>query len=320
MTNRKLFITHTVKPDLLDQIKSVIPDWEIHASTDPNDWEKHMSDAEIIIGWQSKWNNEKLMENRNVKWIQSWSAGVNSLPLDELAAKDIRVTSANGVHSFPISETVFALMLSLTRNIHTYVKNQQQKIWDDKELTLEIHEKTIGIIGVGAIGQETAKIAKAFGMKVIGVRHSGKEADFVDEMYKQSDLNTILPLCDYIVVTLPLTEETYHLFQKEQFSRMKDTAFFINIGRGEIVKEEDLAAALTNGEILGAGLDVFETEPLQKESPLWEMENVIITPHTSGSTAHYGKRVVEDIFIPNLKSYLNDGSLPNNLVNYKKGY
>ncbi|MFT8322530.1 MAG: D-2-hydroxyacid dehydrogenase [Bacillus sp. (in: firmicutes)] len=320
MTKRKLLITHAVQPALVNKIKSVIPDWEIHASKDASDWEAHLIDAEIIIGWQNKWDHDKVFENDKLKWIQTWSAGVNSLPLNNLAAKDILITSANGVHSFPISETVFALMLSLTRNIHTYVKNQQQKVWDGKDLKLEIHEKTIGIIGVGAIGQETAKIAKAFGMKVLGVRHSGKPAEYVDEMYKQSDLNQVLSVCDYIVVTLPLTEETHHLFQKEQFNSMKNTAFFINIGRGEIVKEDDLISALTNGEILGAGLDVFETEPLQQESPLWEMENVIITPHTSGSTAQYSKRMVEDIFLPNLKTYLKDSTVSVNTVNYKKGY
>ncbi|WP_445506366.1 D-2-hydroxyacid dehydrogenase [Niallia sp. 03190] len=320
MTNRKLLVTHDLQPALLDQIKSVIPNWDIYASAEANRWESHLSDAEIILGWRGNWDNKLVFNNKELKWIQTWSAGVNSLPLHELAEKNVLVTSANGVHSFPISETVFALMLALTRKIDTYVKNQQNKVWDDSKIELEIHKKTVGIIGVGAIGKETAKIAKAFGMKVLGVRHSGKQAEFVDEMYKQSDLNKILPHCDYIVVTLPLTDETHYLFQKEQFSKMKDTAFFINIGRGEIVKEEDLVSALKDGEIAGAGLDVFETEPLQKESPLWEMENVIITPHTSGSTAQYDKRVIEDIFIPNLKTYLKDSSLPYNLVNYQKGY
>jgi len=318
--SRKLLITYELEPSLLKQVKAAIPDWKIYMSKNPADWDKHLQDAEVIIGWRSKWNQEKLWSNNQLQWIQTWSAGVNSLPLNKLAAQNIQLTSANGVHSYPIAETIFALMLALTRNIHTYVKNQKTKVWDDRGNTLEIHNKTIGIIGVGAIGQETAKLAKAFGMKVLGVRHSGKPVKYVDEMYKQSELKSILPQCDYIVITLPLTDDTRHLFDKALFQEMKKSAFFINIGRGEIVKEEDLIAALHNGDIAGAGLDVFETEPLEKTSPLWEMDNVIITPHTSGSTEHYAKRVIENIFLPNLKNYLADGTVSVNVVNYQKGY
>lgn len=171
-------------------------------------------------------------------------------------------------------------------------------------MNLEIHENTIGIIGVGTIGKETAKIAKAFGMKVLGLRHSGKAEEYVDEIYTSNQLDLLLPKCDYVVVTLPLTKETFHLFGAEQFKQMKTSAYFINIGRGEIVNEEDLVMALKDGEIAGAGLDVFEKEPLSVDSPLWGMENAIITPHTAGPTEHYNKRVVEDILIPNLKDYI----------------
>ena len=169
-------------------------------------------------------------------------------------------------------------MLGLTRKIHTYVKNQQKKTWHHAHMGLEMHEKTIGIIGVGTIGNETAKIAKAFGMRVLGVRHSGKPADYVDEMFTPDQLGQLLPICDYVVVTLPLTKETYQLFGADQFKQMKSSAFFINIGRGEIVVEVDLIQALMEGTIAGAGLDVFETEPLSPDSPFWEMENVNCHP------------------------------------------
>jgi phosphoglycerate dehydrogenase-like enzyme len=211
-------------------------------------------------------------------------------------------------------------MLSLTRKIHTYVKNQQEKKWHHSGMKLEMHEKTVGIIGVGTIGKEVAKIAKAFGMKVLGVRHSGKQQEFVDEMYTTNQLDKILPNCDYVVVTLPLTKETHRLFGSKQFDLMKSSAFFINIGRGEIVVEGDLISALQMGKIAGAGLDVFEQEPLTVDSPLWEMENVIITPHTSGSTEHYNQRVIENILIPNLKNYISGTQLSVNLVDFSKGY
>jgi len=320
MKKGKLLITRQIEDNLVNQIQEVIPEWDIIITNEPDQWKVHAKDTTIILGWRKFFEDTSMDLLNELKWVQTWSAGVNSLPLKELEGKDISITSANGVHSFPISETVFALMLSLTRNIHTYIKNQEKKKWDGADIKLEMHGKTVGVIGVGAIGKETAKIAKAFGMKVIGIRHSGKPENYVDEMYTTDKLNAVLPECDYVVITLPLTEDTHQLFKREQFQLMKDSAFLINIGRGEIIKEDDLTAALLAGEILGAGLDVFETEPLAESSPLWDMDNVIITPHTSGSTEHYDKRVIEDIFIPNLKKYIESKELEFNIVDYKKGY
>ncbi|MED4202386.1 D-2-hydroxyacid dehydrogenase [Neobacillus mesonae] len=320
MKKRKLVITHTLEQELLDQIKAVIPDWELVASKEKEVWQETVKDAEIIAGWKKGLDEYCLGSDSKLKWLQSWSAGVDSIPLDKLAARNIILTSANGVHAYPISETIFALMLGLTRKIHTYVKNQQSQVWHHANMKLEIHGKTIGIMGIGAIGSETAKIAKAFGMKVLGVRNSGKPSEFVDEMYTTDQLHHVLPQCDYVVVTLPHTKETHHLFGAEQFKQMKSSAFFINIGRGQIVVEDDLVQALQKGTIAGAGLDVFEKEPLSTESPLWKMDNVIITPHTAGSTEHYNKRVVENILIPNLKNYIDCGTPAINLVDYSKGY
>ena len=320
MEKRKLVITHNLEQHLLDQVSKVIPDWELIASKDKEVWQEHAKDAEIIAGWKKGLDEFCLGPESKLKWLQSWSAGVDSMPLEKLAAKNIYLTSANGVHAYPISETIFALMLGLTRKINTYVKNQQALVWHHAHMKLEIHEKTIGIIGVGAIGSETAKIAKAFSMNVLGLRNSGRPAEYVDEMFTTNQLHELLPQCDYVVVTLPHTKETHRLFGAEEFQQMKPTAFFINIGRGEIVVEEDLVKALQEGIIAGAGLDVFETEPLSTESPLWKMENVIITPHTAGSTEHYNQRVIENILIPNLRNYLSGETPSVNLVDYAKGY
>lgn len=317
---KKLIITQDIDPCYNEILKDIIPEWEIYIGKDPSIWVDHLKDAEIVAGWKKEIKEHCLQGQSQLNWLQVWSAGVNSMPLEELASRNIQLTSASGVHAFPISETIYGLMLALTRKIHTYVKNQQSKTWHHAHMNGEMHEKTVGIIGVGAIGKETAKIAKAFGMKVIGIRHSGQNEDYVDEMYKQDQLNEILPLCDYVVITLPLTKETNRMFGMEQFKRMKSTAFLINIGRGEIVDELALVQALMEKEIAGAGLDVFEKEPLSIDSPLWELENVIITPHTSGSTEHYNKRVMNDIFIPNLKNYINGKTPTINLVDYKKGY
>ncbi|MCM3092933.1 MULTISPECIES: D-2-hydroxyacid dehydrogenase [unclassified Cytobacillus] len=320
MTKRTCIITRDLEPAQLEKIKETIPDWEFISGKDSANWQKEIKKAEVIAGWKKELKEMVLEGNSKLRWFQSWSAGVDSLPLADMESQGIQITSANGVHANPISETIFALMLGLTRKIHTYVKNQQAKIWHHSGLKLEIHNKTLGLIGTGAIGKETAKIAKAFGMKVIGVRHSGKPEEYIDEMYTSGQLNDVLPQCDYVVISLPLTQETRQLFGADQFALMKDSAFLINIGRGEIVNERDLIGALQNGEIAGAGLDVFEKEPLSEDNPLWELDNVIVTPHTAGSTEHYNKRVIEDIFIPNLKEYIASGIPDINRVDYKKGY
>jgi phosphoglycerate dehydrogenase-like enzyme len=319
MENRKMIITHDIEANLLAEIQELVPQWNIIAQRNPDAWLDHLNSAEIIVGWKKE-ISEALNSDSPLRWVQSWSAGVNSMPLTKLEEMDVILTSANGVHAYPISETIFALMLALTRNIHMYVRNQLNRKWHHSGLKLELHRKTIGIIGVGAIGLETARIAKAFGMEVIGIRHSGNPEKNVDEMYLPKQLDEVLPRCDYVVVTLPLTSETRGLFGQEQFALMKTSSIFINIGRGAIVKENELISALSKGEIAGAGLDVFEKEPLNEDSPLWDMDNVIITPHTAGSTEHYAKRVLQDIFIPNLKTY-RDGKVPSiNLVDYNKGY
>ena len=145
--------------------------------------------------------------------------------------------------------------------------------------------------------------------------------EHVDEMYTPEQIDHILPKCDYVVVTLPLTKETHHLFGSKQFALMKSSAFFINIGRGSLVNEEELIEALQEGKIAGAGLDVFEKEPLNEMSPLWDLHNVIITPHTAGSTENYNKRVVEEDFYPQFERKYLAGEKPSiNLIDYSRGY
>ncbi len=315
-----MLILHDIDQNYIQQIKDIVPDWDVVLDSDRSIWPDHIQESEVIVGWTNEIGTKIFHQPTKLKWVQSWSAGVNTFPVDDFSSREIKLTSAKGVHAYPISETIIGFMLTFTRNLHTYIKNQTKKIWSDSISMKEIHEKTVGIIGVGEIGKETAKIAKAFGMTVLGVRHSGKDEEYVDKMYSSNQLHNMLPLCDYVVVTLPLTKDTYHLFSDKEFKLMKPSSFFINIGRGQTVVEDDLIKALINGEIAGAGLDVFETEPLSQESPLWELDNVIITPHNSGLTDYYTKRVIENIFIPNLKQYIQSKALSINLVDYSKGY
>ncbi|MFJ7679564.1 D-2-hydroxyacid dehydrogenase [Peribacillus sp. NPDC097284] len=321
MNKRKIIISQDLNEQLLNQIKELIPEWNIIIGRNPAIWKNHIHEAEIIAGWKAEMKQPIIQgEGKNLKWVQTWSAGVNALPLDILEKDHVQITTANGVHAYPISETIFGLLLAFTRKIDTYVKQQQKKNWHHAHMKQEIHNKTIGIIGVGKIGKETAKIAKAFGMTVIGVRQSGRPEEFVDEMFKQDQLQDVLPKCDYVIVTLPLTSKTRNMFGTDEFNSMKSSAFFINVGRGPIVIETELIQALDAHQIAGAGLDVFETEPLPETSRLWEMDNVIMTPHTSGNTEFYDQRLIEEIFIPNLKNFLSGESPEINLLNYKKGY
>ncbi len=316
---RTMVIMMNMNEARLQRIRELVPDWNVICGKDRSNWESSLAEAEVAVGWRQELADTLRSGSSKLKWVQNWGAGVDHMPLALLHDKGIAVTNASGVHPNPISETIVALMLALTRNIHKYVRNQMQRKWDHAGLRLEMHGKTVGIVGLGAIGTETAKIAKAFGMKVLGIRRSGKDGEYTDAVYGPERLMEVLPQCDYVVVTVPLTDETRHMFGKRQFEAMKSSAFFINIGRGATADTNALVEALTNGSIAGAGLDVFEQEPLPDDHPLWGLENVIVTPHTSGSTEHYDERAL-DIFLTNLESYVKGKPLPLNRVTPDKNY
>ncbi|WP_309118336.1 D-2-hydroxyacid dehydrogenase [Paenibacillus sp.] len=304
---RTIAIIPKLKEPELNRIREAAPGWTVLAGTEATD--DAVREAEIVVGWRDGLESAVLSETSRVRWLQSWSAGMDHLEIDRYLERGIELTSANGVHAYPISETVFAMLLAFTRKIDVYIRNQQHRKWDHAGLKSEMHGKTIGIIGVGAIGEETARIAKAaFGMRVLGVRRSGAPSPAVDEMFAVERLLDMLPSCDYVVAVVPSTSESKHLFDARAFAAMKETAFFVNVGRGSVVDTQALIDALNAGRIAGAGLDVFEEEPLPADHPLWAMDNVIVTPHTAGSTERYAERAV-DIFLRNLEMVL-DGRPP----------
>ncbi|QSO48959.1 D-2-hydroxyacid dehydrogenase [Alicyclobacillus mengziensis] len=317
----KVVFTLDLTADQIDRVRAVAKDWEVIHGKDKSHFGEHLKDAEVIAGWNRSVEDAfRADPSFRVKWVHNWGAGVDKLPLAEFKARGVTLTNSSGVHAYPISETILAMMLGLTRKLHTYVRNQQQHVWHHANLSAEMHGKTVGILGVGAIGLETARLCKAFGMKVLGVRRSAAPSDFADEMYdlEQFELH-VLPQSDYVVNTLPHTKETQHLMGAQQFSEMKSSAFYINIGRGATTVESALVEALKTGQIAGAGLDVFETEPLSSDSPLWDMDNVIITPHTSGSTVHYNDRAL-DIFLTDLADFVSGRDVSLNKVNLDLEY
>lgn len=303
----------------LERIQAAAPGWSIVHGKDRTKWEACLAEAEIVVGWRKEAESGLLHADSKLRWVQSWSAGINRMPLDVLRDKGICLTSASGVHPYPISETIFAMMLAWTRKLPVYFRQQTEKRWEHGGLRLELHGKTILIAGVGAIGQETARIAKAFGMRVIGIRRSGQALPEIDMMATPKELLSCLPEADYIVNTLPLTPQTHHLFGKDAFAVMKNSAFFVNIGRGATVDTSELVEALQQGRLGGAGLDVFEQEPLPADHPLWDMEQVIVTPHTAGSTEHYYARAL-DIFLRNLALYTQGKGPLINQVDFDLAY
>lgn len=284
--------------------------------------DEHIGEADIVI-FSSLDIAALLKANKlkKVKWFHSSSAGASDVA-KVLRNRDILLTNSSGVHPIPIAEHVFTYMLMFSRQFYKSYKVQiLQKEWVQNYPFLQVDElygKTICIVGYGRIGNHIAYLAKAFGMRTIAISHSGKSDVNVDRAYAIEKLPKALSEADFVINSLPLTDETIGIFDKHKFKNMKPSAYFINVGRGQTVVEEDLIKALKTNLIAGAGLDVFTEEPLPKSSPLWNMDNVIITPHYAGWTPRYVDRVIE-IFCENLKGYLANTKMPN-LVDKVKGY
>lgn len=259
----------------------------------------------------------------NVQWFQQWNAGVDWVQRYS-QDNEIRFTLTNvsGIHAIPIAEHVFGYLLAFARSFPKAYRAQRARSWTRPVEETEIFElagKTMLLVGVGAIGSKIAEVAKAFGMQVIGVRNCPELRNRnVSRMVGPNELLGVLPDADFVVVTAPGTRETYHMFRANEFRAMKQTAYLVNIGRGKIIDHVALVRALREGWIYGAGLDVSEPEPLPMGSPLWDMENVIITAHYAGNTPHYDERAI-DLFLDNLERYVTGVEL-RNVVDVKRGY
>ncbi|WP_231574822.1 D-2-hydroxyacid dehydrogenase [Paenibacillus sp. FSL R7-0273] len=275
--------------------------------------------AEIIIGWGKGISDTVLQSDSPLRWVQTWSAGVEKLPLGRLEERGILLTNASGVHAEPITAVIIGFMLMFTRNLHTALRNQLERKWHSDGKESELTGKTVVIAGTGSIGSETARIAKAFRMNTVGVSRSGKAVDGFDKVYTTAELRKAAEAADFLVNTLPLTDETQGLFNADVFNACPEGAYYINIGRGATTDTEALMAALNSGQLAGAGLDVFDPEPLPAGHPLWGMEQVIITPHCAGTTDRYADRIVE-LFTENVQAYLKDGKPSRNLVDYSRQY
>ncbi len=214
----------------------------------------------------------------NLKYIQLTSAGFDRVPMDYVKNNHIEIHNARGVYSIPMAEFAIAGVLQLYKQSRFFCENQKAHRWEKHRGLMELSGKTVCIVGCGSVGTECAKRFKAFGCKVVGIDISVREMEHFSHVYHLNDVKEVLSDADIAVITLPLTEETYHMFNKDMLDAMKPGAVLVNIARGALVDTDALIAAL-NSNLGGAVLDVFEEEPLGSDSPLWDMENVIITPH-----------------------------------------
>ncbi|HEY4527268.1 MAG TPA: D-2-hydroxyacid dehydrogenase [Candidatus Paceibacterota bacterium] len=283
----------------------------------PEEAKWRCADAEIIAAFPMRMPPLKSVPR--AKWLHSFSAGVDTILTPEVATSPVLLTNSSGVHATPIAEHIIGFVLLFTREFQKTFRNQQKHVYEESQTLSEVCGKEILIVGLGEIGKATARFAKTFGAHVTAVSRSGKnKPEFVDQLEASDKLDQLLPSADFVVITLPHTDETHHLFDREKIQKMKRSAVLINIGRGGIIKESDLIDALSVGTIAGAALDVFETEPLPPTSPLWDMPNVIITPHHSGLSHKYMDRAI-DLLIENLRAYVKGKALPN-LVDKQLGY
>ena len=333
----KVLVTTSFPEELLEQIQSISP--EISLAYAPLKSREvlpsgTLAETEVLYTWSAIPRPE---DAPRLRWVQFHSAGIDHAKGHPILDCNIALTTTSGVHAVPIAEYTMASILAWAHRLPRMLTYQKRGIWPggrwNKFVPQELFGATIGILGYGSIGRQVARLAHAFGMHVLTTKRDprrivdeGYQLDGVgdpsgelpDRIYPAAATLSMLPECDYVVVCAPLVAETYHLIDATALKAMKPTAYLVNVGRGKLIDEAALVDALDKGWIAGAGLDVFEVEPLSADSPLWKHDNVILSPHVAGFTSSYDRRAIE-VFGRNLRRYL-DGRPLLNLVNREHGY
>jgi phosphoglycerate dehydrogenase-like enzyme len=311
----------TLNEQTLEKIRQAAPEAELIIIKNKEEWEKRAEElttkAEVVFG---RLPFARIRELPHLRWVQQDFAGSDWLQnFPDLIEKDFILTNASGVHAIPIAEHILAMMLALARDFPYSFRKQHDRQWGRRGKVIELEGTTLGVIGLGKIGEKTAEKAKGLNMKVLATRRNPERSSpYVDQMYGTDGLMELLSQADWVVISAPMTPETRGMIGEKELRNMKKSAHIINIARGSIIQERVLIKALQERWIAGAGLDVFEKEPLPPDSPLWDMENVIITGHFAGSTPFYFDRVLE-IFLENLKRYRSSEPLIN-VVDKQRGY
>lgn len=331
-----VLVTAPFPAALMDKIRLASPEIELEQITlTNNSWpDDKVTQAEVYYALGAIPRPDQAP---NLKWVQTHYAGVDGLARHPLWDSDIAITSASGIHAPNMAQYVMTQILAWAHRVPNWFKYQRTGSWAknrwDAFAPDELRGRTLGILGYGSIGREIARTVKPFGMTILATKRDAMHpqdsgytitgagdpaGDLPARIYPSEASRSMLAQCDYVVITLPLTAKTHHFFDEAMLKEMKPNAYIINVGRGRLVDEKALVKALKKGWIAGAGLDVFETEPLPESSPLWEMENVILTPHVSGFTPNYDFRAT-DLFAENLRRYIGGDPLLN-LVNRAEGY
>jgi phosphoglycerate dehydrogenase-like enzyme len=287
----------------------------------PEAFASAVNDPVIILAWSApkKLLRDVFLMCKNVLWVHSRSAGLDSVLFPELVASNVPMTNGSGVFSQSLGEFSLAAILYFAKDFRRMLRNQMAGVWEQFDVE-EIDTQTVGIVGYGDIGRAVAKRVHPMGMTVLALkRHPPEEADpLVDQFYKTEDLLAMLPRCDYVVVCLPLTAETHHMMSDAQFAAMKPTAVIVNVGRGPVIDQAAMVRALTGKRIKGAGLDVFEHEPLPAGDPMYRLENVLVSPHTADHTKDWLNQAMR-FFMEQYGRFTKGASLEN-VVNKTLGY
>ncbi len=280
-----------------------------------------VKDATVILQWSGTQEllRASFVESTRVRWIHSRAAGVDNVLFSELVESEVLLTNGSGVFSSSLGEFVLAAVLFFAKDLRRMVRNQTAHVWEQFDVE-EISGQTVGIVGYGDIGRAVAFRMKAMGMRVLATkRHvSGSIDPLVGHFYRPEELRQMLALCDYVIATAPLTAETRHMISDAEFAVMKPTAVVINVGRGPVIDEGALVRALTAKRIKGAGLDVFENEPLLKSNPLYELENVLLSPHCADHTADWQDQAMR--FFLEQYGRFGRGEPLTNVVDKRLGY
>ena len=311
----KILIYHSDATTYAGLLQERFPGVEPVATSDESEFRRHLPDSEILLG--VTFPVDVLANATRLKWFHCTSAGIDFLMSEIGKLGEIIVTNSRGIHGDNIADYVLGTVLMLHWDFPRILRDQASQLWRSKYVA-PISELTLGIIGLGSIGRVVAMRAASAGFRVLGLKRRPCAVEWVEEVFAPAQLDRLLSECDVVVFAVPETSETSQMIGVRQLSSMRPTAFIVNVARGRIIDEKALVTALQEGQISGAALDVFEIEPLPKDSPLWSMRNVIVTPHIAGSPTRYVARAFE-VFAANLSRWQSGAKL-RHIVDLDRGY
>lgn len=299
---RVLVVAHNAE-DYVERLRPRFSEVELVPAVTPEEAADHLGDAEVLVAIGHWLTPEHAAHAPRLRWAQSLITGVERFLVALDDRPDVLLTSTRGIHGPQMSEMVLTHMLALTRQLPRMVRNQDRHAWEPFDQPM-LQGKTVAIVGIGVAGEATARLCKAFGMTVHGVSRTPRPVEAVDRFFDRSRLAEAAATADYLVLTVPHTPDTERLVDADVLAAMKPDAYLINVARGAIVDEPALIEALRSGSIAGAGLDVFANRELEADSPLWDLPNVLITPHVAGRSDRYVDQALT-IVEPNLRRYLD---------------